>query len=377
MLLTNKRNSGILYIVSTNELRVLTSKNNQGVDIVELNERKRQILRAIVDDYIRTAEPVGSSYILNKHNLGISSATIRNEMAYLEEMGYLDKPHTSAGRVPSSLGYRAYVDELMQRYTLTVSEIEKMRSSLKKSYVELGNILKDISNTVAHLTNYTTLISSPYVMTNKIKSIRLVPLDEKSFVMIVVSSGGIVKNTTITLRTDIDLNILERLGNYLNHTFCEKDIAFITESFINEQRQMLPVANDIINPVFDFLVDVIKSLVSFEVSAMGEANILNYPEFKNINRTKEFFDFIDNIDKEFIKDILKDDKINILIGDENPHLKELGLSMVISNYKINDSMMGGIAIIGPTRMDYSKVVATLDYLKNNLNKYLTDKGDDV
>lgn len=341
---------------------------------MELNERKRQILRAIVDDYIRTAEPVGSSYILNKHNLGISSATIRNEMAYLEEMGYLDKPHTSAGRVPSSLGYRAYVDELMQRYTLTVSEIEKMRSSLKKSYLELGNILKDISNTVAHLTNYTTLVSTPYVMTNKIKSIRLVPLDEKSFVMIVVNSGGIVKNTTIALKSNIDLSLLERLGNYLNHTFCEKDISTITESFIDEQKSMIPLSDELINPVFGFLTDVIKSLVGFEVSAIGGANILNYPEFKNINRTKEYFDFIENIDKEFIKDILKDDKINILIGDENPRLKELGLSMVISNYKINDSMMGGIAIIGPTRMDYSKVVATIDYLKNNLNKYLTDNS---
>lgn len=343
---------------------------------MELNDRKRQILRAIVDDYIRTAEPVGSSYILNKHNLGISSATIRNEMAYLEEMGYLDKPHTSAGRVPSSLGYRAYVDELMQRYTLTVSEIEKMRSSLKKNYIELGNILKDISNTIAHLTNYTTLVSTPYVTATKIKSIRLVPLDEKSFVMIVVNSGGIVKNTTITIKSGIELSLLERLGNYLNHTFCERDISLITPDFIEEQRNMIPVSDEIINPVFAFLSDVIKSLVGFEVSATGGANILNYPEFKNINRTKEFFDFIENIDKEFIKDIIKDDKISILIGDENPYLKELGLSMVVSNYKISDGMMGGIAIIGPTRMDYSKVVATLDYLKNNLNKYLT-KGDDI
>lgn len=337
---------------------------------LELSDRKRRILRAIVDDYIRTAEPVGSSYILNKHKLGISSATIRNEMAYLEETGYLDKPHTSAGRVPSSLGYRVYVDELMQRYTLTVREIEEMRSSLKKSYLELGNILKDISNTVAHLTNYTTLISTPCISRSSLKSIRLVPLDEKSFVMIVVNNSGIVKNTTITVKNGVDQKVLKRLGNYLNLTFCGREINDISSDFILAQKEIMPLPDEIMNPVMGFLSEVVNTFSGFDISAIGQANILNYPEFKDVNRTKEFFNFVGNIDKNFIREKLTDDKISILIGDENPNLKELGLSMVISNYKIKDGIIGGIAIVGPTRMDYSKVVATLDYLKKNLDKYL-------
>ena len=337
---------------------------------MELSDRKRRILRAIVDDYIRTAEPVGSSYILNRHKLGISSATIRNEMAELEGTVYLDKPHTSAGRVPSSLGYRVYVDELMQRYTLTVREIEEMRASLKKSYLELGNILKDISNTVAHLTNYTTLISTPCVATNILKSIRLVPLDEKSFVMLVVNSGGIVKNTTITVKGGVDAKVLERLGNYLNLTFCDREVGAITNEFILAQKEIMPLPDEIMNPVMGFLSEVLQDFTGFDISADGQANILNYPEFKDVNRTREFFDFLRNIDKNFLREKIADDKINILIGDENPHLKDLGLSMVISNYKIKDGMIGGIAIVGPTRMDYSKVVATLDYLKKNLDKYL-------
>lgn len=337
---------------------------------MELSDRKRLILRAIVDDYIHTAEPVGSSYILNKYNLGISSATIRNEMAYLEEHGYLDKPHTSAGRVPSSLGYRVYVDELMQRYTLTVNEINELKNSLKKQYMELGNVVSDISSTISHLTNYTTIISTPVIKSSRLKNIKFVVIDEHNLVMILVSSDGLVKNTMLHIKEKLNTSVVEKLGNFLNIAFCEKPFVEITEEFLITQRELIPVDDSLINPIFEFILMCAKSFVDFDILKSGESNILNFPEFKNIERTKEFFDFIKNMDKTILSSSALSGDVKVLIGDENPHLEKLGLSMVVSDYTLKDGAKGGIAIIGPTRMDYSKVVATLDYIKNNLNKFL-------
>lgn len=338
---------------------------------MELSERKKQILRAIVDDYIHTAEPVGSSYIINKYNLSISSATVRNEMAYLEEQGYLDKPHTSAGRVPSSLGYRVYVDYLMQRYTLTVNEIEQLKHSLKKHYLELESVISDISQTVAHLTHYTALVSTPVIKSGKIKNLKFVSLGNKSIVMILVTSDGMVKNTLLHCNADIEPAVIEKLGNFLNIIFADKNFSEITEDFLQTQKNLIPVEENLIDQIFDFILSCCKSLSDFNVLKSGETNIFNFPEFKSIERTKEFFEFIKNMDKNLLISGASDgNDIKVTIGDENPGLKELGLSMVVSGYTLKDGAKGGIAIIGPTRMEYSKVVATLDYIKNNLNNFL-------
>ncbi len=346
---------------------------------MDLSERKKQILRAIVDGYIRTAEPVGSSYVLQNNDLGISSATIRNEMASLEETGYLDKPHTSAGRVPSSMGYRFYVDELMQKYQFTVNEIDRMEDALSKRYLELSNIIKDISNTVSYLTNYTALVSTPIVKSSKIRSIKFVPIDEHSLVMIIVSSDGVVKNTVINTPYELNIFILERLGAYFNSTFENMEFEDITPEFLKEKRDTIPMEDALITPIFDFIENVTKHMTSFDVINSGISNMLNYPEFSNVEKTKNLFGFIKEIDKDFFAKRLGDnDEIRVLIGDEEPILKELGLSMVISNYDLGNGQKGGIAIIGPTRMDYSKVVATLDYMKNNTTKYLgSQTGDDI
>lgn len=338
---------------------------------MDLSDRKRLILRAIVDDYIHTAEPVGSSYILSKYDLGISSATVRNEMAYLEEKGYLDKPHTSAGRVPSSLGYRVYVDELMQRYTLTVNEIEELKSSLLSQYRELGNVVSDISKTIAHMTNYTTIVSTPVIKSSRLKNIKFVVIDNHNLVMILVSSDGVVKSTTLHTGHDIDALSIERLGNFLNASFAEKPFTELTYDYLETQRCLIPISDELLDKIFDFIGVSAKSFIDFDILKSGEANILNFPEFKNIERTKEFFDFIKNMDKTYLTgSFTEGSDVKVLIGDENPSLKKLGLSMVVSDYTLKDGAKGGIAIIGPTRMDYSKVVATLDYIKNNLNKFL-------
>lgn len=338
---------------------------------MELSDRKKQILRAVVSDYIHTAEPVGSSYIINKYNLGISSATARNEMAYLEEQGYLDKPHTSAGRVPSSLGYRVYVDYLMQQYRLTVNEINQLKSSLRKHYMELENVISDISQTVAHLTKYTALVSTPVVKKGKIMGIKLVPIEAKNFVMILITSDGTVKNTIIHSNSEVTAPVVEKLGNFLNIVFADKSFCEITDDFLEQQRNLIPVDDFVLDQIFSFISMCCKSLIDFDVLKSGETNIFNFPEFKNIDRTKEFFEFIKNMDKKLlVSNIDSKGGIKVTIGDENENLKALGLSMAVSDYTLKDGSKGAIAIIGPTRMEYSKVVATLDYIKNNLNKFL-------
>ncbi len=344
---------------------------------MELSERKRRILRAVVDDYIRTAEPVGSSYILNQHKFGISSATIRNEMADLEEQGYLDKPHTSAGRVPSLLGYRVYVDELMQQYTLTMREIALMREALSKRYLELGNIVNDISNTISHLTNLTTLVSTPVAKANRLKSIRFVPIDDVSFVMLLVTSEGVVKNTTIRAKTPVDAQILERLGNYLNNVFSDTELSSITKEALDSQKEMIPMADDLITPIFDYLYRATHALSGFDVIHCGENSIFDYPEFQSVERTKGFFELLRHMDKDIIQSALSESSgtVSILMGDDNPRLKELGLSVVLSKYSIDGKGNGGIAIIGPARMDYPRVVAMLDFLSDNLHKYLNDSEE--
>lgn len=347
---------------------------------MDLSERKKQILRAIVDGYIRTAEPVGSSYVLNNNDLGISSATIRNEMAYLEETGYLDKPHTSAGRVPSSLGYRFYVDELMQKYQFTVNEIDRMEDALSKRYSELSNIIKDISNTVSYLTNYTALVSTPITQSSRISCIKFVTIDRYSMVMIIISDDGAVRNTVITAPYELNADVLQRLEDYLNNIFSNMQFEDITVDFLSEQRENIPMEDALINDIFDFIRTVSEAQNSFDVINSGLANMLNYPEFSNVEKTKKLFGFIKDIDRDFFaKRVTGDrDTIEVVIGDEEPILKELGLSMVISNYDLGNGQRGGIAIIGPTRMDYSKVVATLDYMKKNTTKYLgSGKGDDI
>ena len=347
---------------------------------MDLSERKKQILRAIVDGYIRTAEPVGSSYVLNNNDLGISSATIRNEMASLEETGYLDKPHTSAGRVPSSMGYRFYVDELMQKYQFTVNEIDRMEDALKKRYSELSNIIKDISNTVSYLTNYTALVSTPITLSSRISCIKFVPIDSHSVVMIIVSSDAGVRNTVITAPYEINEDVLKRLESYLNNIFSDMQFEDITDDFLTVQRNNIPMEDALINDIFSFIGSVATAQNSFDVINSGLANMLNYPEFSNVEKTKKLFGFIKDIDREFFAKRISGerDTIEVVIGDEEPILKELGLSMVISNYDLGNGQRGGIAIIGPTRMDYSKVVATLDYMKKNTTKYLgSGKGDDI
>ncbi len=344
---------------------------------MELSDRKKKILQAIIDDYIVTAEPVGSSHILKSHNLGISSATVRNEMASLEEAGYLEKPHTSAGRVPSYLGYRVYVDELMNEYRLSVNEINQITMAFRQRYAELSKTAESISNAISLLTNYTTLYTTPASNGTLIKSFKLIPIDEKSFVMIVVMDDGIVKNRTIRTHTAFDNGVLEKLSNYLNYRFSNINVSMLTDEVIENEKSLIPVEAGMLDSVFRFLSDISRENNTGDLLLTGTTNIFNHPEFNSIDRTKEFLEFVkkDNMGK--LKEIIDKtgDTTSVIIGNENPVLKDKDISLVVSNYSLGGNSKGKLAIIGPTRMDYAKVISTLDYLTACINEALEKEGE--
>lgn len=340
---------------------------------MELNDRRRKILRAIIEDYIMTAEPVGSSYLLKNHDLGVSSATVRNEMALLEEMGYLDKPHTSAGRIPSSLGYRVYVDELMSQYTLTMGEVNRIKFSLQNQYLELSKLIKTVSDVASALTNYTTIVTSTMASREVIKNIRLIYIDRHSFVIILVTGDGLVKNQTIRTQKPIDAEVIDKFSNYLANRFTGIDVAMITDDIVEAEKEMLPIETGLLNSVFDFLLKTAASFEDEEIIVTGATNIFDYPEFNDINRTKQFMQLIkDDNKKNFIKEIQgsSDDAVSVTIGKENPILAQHDLSAVSLNYSVGNNVKGKLAILGPTRMEYAKVVSTLRFLAECIDEYI-------
>lgn len=347
---------------------------------MELSERKEKILRAVIDSYIMTAEPVGSAYILESHDLGVSSATVRNEMAALEEAGYLEKPHTSAGRVPSVLGYRTYVNQLMKEYRLTLNEINQIKVALTGQYIEFNKLLSAVSNIMSGLTNYTTVFTTPVSSKYVICSVKLIAIDEKSFVMIVVLSDGVVKNRTMRVKNPFNTEILEKLSNYLNSKFVGVTLSALSKDILEEEKNLIPVDGQMLDVIFSFLEELANDINDCDIVLSGTTNIFKHPEFNDINRTKDFLSFMRKDNGEEIKEILNkanlEKSLSVIIGDENPHLKNHGLSMVVSDYSMGNNLFGKMAIIGPTRMDYAKVISTLGYLSNWLKDFDKPKESD-
>jgi len=344
---------------------------------MELSERKKKILQAIIDDYIASAEPVGSSHILKNHNLGVSSATIRNEMASLEEAGYLEKPHTSAGRVPSYLGYRVYVDQLMKEYSLSVNEINQITTALRKRYVELRRVIDSISDIMSVLTDYTAIYTTPTSTGITLKNIKFIPVDEKCFVAIAVMDSGSVKNRTIRTSKSYEPSVFEKLSNYLSYRFAGCDLGEFNPEVLGMEKSLIPVDDSLIDSVFEFLYDISNENENVDVVMRGTTNIFKHPEFNNIDRTKDFLNFLRQDNSSTIKSLLSatGDSTSVIIGNENPVLKDKDISLVVSNYSLGGSLKGKLAIVGPTRMDYAKVITTLDYLTACINEVMDDKND--
>lgn len=340
--------------------------------IVELGERKRKILQAIIDDYISTAEPVGSRTIAKKHELGLSSATIRNEMADLEEMGYLEQPHTSAGRVPSDLGYRLYVDQLMKKYQLTVSEIQKIQHAMELKIQELNQVIQQASYVISKLTQYTTVVSTPQMKRSSIKHLQLIPIDSFSALLVIITNTGVAKNQTIKISNGVGVDFLNKLTAILNDKLAGLTIEQINLQKIQEIRKEMRSNEEMLMPILDHISDTIAAIDRSDIYLGGTTNIFNFPEYNDIEKAKEFFSFIEqkkNLHK-LLSSTYNGNKINIMIGRENEFSEMKECSLVTSTYSIGDKVVGVIGIIGPTRMEYAKTISSLEYLTENFNRIL-------
>jgi len=338
-----------------------------------LDERKLTILKAIIDDYIDTAEPVGSRTIARKHVLGLSSATIRNEMADLEDMGYLEQPHTSAGRVPSDKGYRLYVDKLMQMRQLDLEDIEAVSKALDTKINELGQLIKQASVIMSRITKYTSIAMSPQMDQSTLKAVQVVPIENGKALIVVVTNTGLVKNTIIRINENIAPDTVIRVSNIVNERLSGLTVEQINLPIIRELEFMIGLSHEIVLPILNGIAECIGQIDTSEVYTEGTNNIFNYPEYQDITKAKEFFDVLE--EKDIVQKILKfavNDPCEIIIkiGSENslPEIKDF--TLVTTTYSFGDKVIGSIGVIGPTRMEYSRVVSSMNYIKNKMNKEL-------
>lgn len=337
-----------------------------------LDDRKLRILQAIIDDYIYSAEPVGSRTIAKKHELGLSSATIRNEMADLEDMGFLEQPHTSAGRVPSDKGYRLYVDQLMRINELSATDTEKIRNAMEIKINELSQIIRNASVVMSQFTKYTSMAVTPQIKRSVLKAVQVVPIEPGKALVIVVTDANIVRNNLVRIPEKITPDFLIQVSNMLNDKLKGYTLEMLKSNFLNgEAEQLTSLPYDLMKPILDGIEELIKLIDPPEIFMEGTTNILNFPEFKEVQKAKEFFNILD--EKKLMSDLLNnsrhsDNEIIIQIGNENVIEGIKDCSLVTASYSVDDHVIGTIGIIGPTRMEYSKVVSSLNYIRNKINQ---------
>lgn len=342
---------------------------------MELNQRKIRILEAIINDYIATAEPVGSRTIAKKYDLGVSSATIRNEMSDLEELGLIKQTHTSSGRIPSDKGYRLYVDRLMASKELSEEQTEFLRSVVDNNINHIEYLMKQTAKALSMLTNYTTIVTEPKSEKFNIKHIQLVPIDDNSLVAVMVMENRAVKNHFIRAHNVPDtvrLNEMSQVINHIIHSYSFSNMEDIAAGLINT----FPEQGELIRKLIKAIIATAKENESVNFYTSGVNNILGFPEFSDVEKAKNIFMALE--EKDMLITLMDNnnagDTVHIVIGDENNMEQLKDCSIVRANYHYGSSY-GSIGIIGPTRMDYSKTVSVLNAIVKNINNVLRSLSD--
>lgn len=340
-----------------------------------IDDRKIKILEAIINDYIRTGEPVGSRTIAKNHDLGVGPATIRNEMSDLEDLGFLEQPHTSAGRIPSSKGYRLYVDSIMDQQMLSKDEELRIKQYLIDSaMLEVNKIVKSASELLSELTNLTCIVSTPSMKMSRVKSIQIVKVDDRSLLAVIVTDSGLVKNNLIKVNYAPEIGSIEEINYLLNKNLVNLTIDQINLEVINNLKKDLGGHDELFNAILPALYNCLKEDDTSRVFMEGTTNIFNYPEYNDIDKAKRILSLLH--DKECVLELLEPNKdITIKIGEEN-YLPEASECSVIScEYSLGNNAKGTIGLIGPRRINYSKVIAIMAQVMNELNKTLRGKSD--
>jgi heat-inducible transcriptional repressor len=341
---------------------------------MELGDRKKRILQSVIESYIETAEPVGSRFIAKKNNLMLSPATVRNEMADLEELGYLEQPHASAGRVPSQLGYRFYVDQLMKKYLLSIAEMERMNEAMKLRREEIDKMIAQACQIMSEMTDFTTVAVTKQDK-SRIKKLDLILLDQNSFLAVLVTDNAVVKNRLFRVKQPIHEERLRLLALLLNRTLANESIGSVTFDMIESLKRVAPEYDAMIMPILHFVHEVVAQLEKSNVILNGANNVLKFPEFSDMNKARSFIAFLES--SEEIGDMIKQvsdspeqnfmEQTKIVIGKENPNPNMQGSSIVIRAYQLDNSMVGWLGLIGPVRMDYAKAVSDLEYFGHRLS----------
>lgn len=336
---------------------------------MQLDNRKMKILQAIIRNYLETGEPVGSRTISKYTDLNLSSATIRNEMADLEELGYILQPHTSAGRIPSDKGYRLYVDNMMKEKE---REVEEMKEMLLEKEDKMEHLLKQVAKVLATNTNYATMISAPQVKKNKLKFIQLSKVDERQLLAVIVVEGNVIKNSMLHMQEELDEQTILKLNILLNTHLNGLSVEEINLAMISAMKKQAGIHSDIVGEVIDAVAEAIKADEELEIYTSGTNNIFRYPELADNQKASEIINTFEEkqLLNELVQETLSDENntgIQVYIGEETPINTMKNCSVVTATYELEEGMRGTIGIIGPTRMDYEKVVDTLKTLMNQLD----------
>ena len=355
----------------------------------QLDERKVKILKAIIKNYLETGEPVGSRTISKFTDMKLSSATIRNEMADLEELGYIVQPHTSAGRIPTDKGYRLYVDDMMSEKEQNITnrenevavkeqELSSMKDMLGEKVEKVEELLQNVAKVLAKDTNYATMVTTPKVTGNKLKFVQLSQLEANKILAVIVMEGNLIRNKVITVSEDLSQENLLKLNILINTTLTGLTLEQMNLSIVSKMENQAGEHINLVKEVLDAIVDTISSADDLKIYTSGATNIFKYPELSDSTNASELIYALE--EKQRLSDLVVDDDnsvdeqdsssnngIQVYIGNETPIESMKDCSVVTATYELQDGMKGTIGIIGPKRMDYEKVVETLKNMRTQLD----------
>ena len=355
----------------------------------QLDERKVKILKAIIKNYLETGEPVGSRTISKFTDMKLSSATIRNEMADLEELGYIVQPHTSAGRIPTDKGYRLYVDDMMSEKEQNITnrenevavkeqELSSMKDMLGEKVEKVEELLQNVAKVLAKDTNYATMVTTPKVTGNKLKFVQLSQLEANKILAVIVMEGNLIRNKVITVSEDLSQENLLKLNILINTTLTGLTLEQMNLSIVSKMENQAGEHINLVKEVLDAIVDTISSADDLKIYTSGATNIFKYPELSDSTKASELIYALE--EKQSLSDLVVDDDnsvdeqdsssnngIQVYIGNETPIESMKDCSVVTATYELQDGMKGTIGIIGPKRMDYENVVETLKNMRTQLD----------
>jgi len=336
---------------------------------MELTERKKKVLRSVVDLYIRTAEPVGSKAITELPDMKFSSATIRNEMADLTAMGYLEQPHTSAGRIPSASGYRLYVDELMADYRLSMDETKSINTAIEEKMQRMDKMMEKVAKLVSQATDLPAISVTSRSRGTAVKRFDLILAGAGSVILVVMLTNDEVVNKLIKLPLNVTENDLKLLSALLNATMTELGPEEITAELLEKVMRSAGAAATLVPVIVDFTTETLRRQGSTNMAVAGHSRLLGLPEYQDVNKAQKVLTTLDAEGLSSLPAVMQNENgTKVLVGPENVASELKDTSVVMTKFDIGDGLQGMIGVVGPTRMDYAKVTARLSYFAESLSK---------